>query len=227
VIQVSYRSGGLASLRLAPAFPLPPDPRFVRALRETCQLAGDWRGRLPPGQWIAQQKIDGVRALWIDGDLETREGFSIGRTDHIRRELRELERAAGERLFIDGEFQVDGTLSATTRHFQQRGRYGDAGTFFAFDVLSHAQWLANASTEPLTARLAHLERLVELTQPKSICLIPSRPVATAVEVMGLAQRMWAAGLEGLILKREDSRYERRRSGAWLKVTRRGAAAGEI
>ena len=217
MIAVINAGDRLAQLRLAPAFPPLPNPRFARPPAQLCQLASDWRGKLQPGNWLAQQKVDGVRALWIDGDLVTREGVSIGGTDHIRRELRELERAAGARLFVDGEFQVDGNLAATMRHFNQRGRYGDAGTFFAFDVLPHAQWAANASEKPLTARLMQLEGLVDVTQPRSVRVIPGHSVANAIEGMRLAESMWRADLEGLVVKRADARYERRRSAAWLKV----------
>lgn len=220
MIEVSYRSGGLASPRLAPPFPPPRDPRFAPPPRELCQLASDWRGKLPSGQWIAQQKIDGIRALWMGGDLVTREGVSIGGTNHIRRQMRELARAAGERLFVDGEFQVDSNLTATMRHFHQRGRYGNAGIFLAFDLLPHSQWLANASEKPLTDRLMQLRRVVGLTQLKSISVNPSRPVANASDVVQLAEAMWRADLEGLVVKRADARYERRRSKEWLKVKQR-------
>jgi len=220
MIAVTNASDRLAQLRLAPAFPPLPNPRFARPPAQLCQLASDWRGKLQPGNWLAQQKVDGVRALWINGDLVTREGVSIGGTDHIRRELRELERAAGARLFVDGEFQVDGNLAATMRHFNQRGRYGDAGTLFVFDVLPHNQWLANASEKPLTARLMQLQRLVDVTQPKTIRMIPSGPVANEADVTRLAEAMWRADLEGLVVKRADARYERRRSKEWRKVKQR-------
>jgi ATP-dependent DNA ligase len=217
---VTHEPDRLASVKLAPAYPPPPDPRFARPPGQLCQLASDWRRVLPPAQWIAQQKIDGIRALWLGGDLVTREGIPIAGTDHIRAEILELERAAGERLFVDGEFQVDGTLAATARHFQRRGRYGDAGTLFVFDVLPHTQWLANAPEKPLTARAAQLQGMIDLVQPKSICVIPSRSVANAGDVVRLAETMWRADLEGLVVKRSDARYERRRSNSWLKVKRR-------
>jgi ATP-dependent DNA ligase len=42
-------------------------------------------------------------------------------------------------------------------------------------------------------------------------------VNDASEALSLARRVWAANLEGLILKAAEAPYQRNRSNDWLKV----------
>lgn len=64
----------------------PRNPRFARQPSELCQLAGVWK----PGQTVAgftaEEKIDGVRAIWFDGTLWSREGVPYD-LPHVTAEL--------------------------------------------------------------------------------------------------------------------------------------------
>ena len=118
----------LAGVRFTASTSCPaPAPRFARGPSELCALAVKWDGTVPAGGLIVQEKIDGLRALWIDGQLWTREGSVISGAQHIIAELQAMERAVGRPMFLDGEFQVDGALKPTLAHFSSGGRYGDAG----------------------------------------------------------------------------------------------------
>lgn len=205
------------------------------------QLVGEYRGALPPGQWVASEKKDGWRMAWfrgIDGKprLWTRNGLPIEGVRHIAARCLAMEQAAGEPLFIDGEFQVGGTLLATKAWCERAWKLGGcAGTLFAFDCLSHDEWRAGGSDEPWLERQKRLHHLVDATETlpresswvsgasgepvpdRYVTALPGELVSSHAGVQRAAEEIWAAGGEGLVLKRIDSPYRRNRSSDWLKV----------
>lgn len=207
---------------------------------QLCQLAQDWKGAIPTGGMMFESKIDGWRATrfpGIDGKVRlwSRNGMPIEGTGHILRRLALMEEAAGEPMFFDGEFQVDGTLDAT-KAWAERGwkQGGDAGIFHAFDCLTLAEWRAGGSDVPLIERKARLVELFNASEPDAdewTWAEGSRgaPIPVAVRVMpdGWAfdaddavsevRRVWAAGGEGIVLKDPSSPYRRTRTDAWMKV----------
>jgi len=200
--------------------PLPPrDPRFARRPVELCSLAVKWNGTVPAGGLIIQEKIDGIRALWIDGHLVTREGNAIGGTSHIAAALAGLERAFGRRMMFDGEFQVDGALRPTLRHFANGGRYGDAGHLFLFDAVPLDDWRGDRCQMPLTARLKALDAVGAALAGDAVSVLPWRLCASPGGVQAEAAAVWTRGGEGLVAKVPDSIYRRRRGDAWAKVKR--------
>ena len=130
-----------------------------------CQLAQDYRGNLPTGGMLFEEKIDGWRALrlaGIDGKVRlwTRNGMPIEGVSHILQRLAEMEVVAGEPMFFDGEFQVGGTLADTKAWCETRWRQGGtAGIFHAFDCMTLAEWRAGGTDRPLIERKAMLRRL--------------------------------------------------------------------
>src|SRR5687768_11285391 len=88
-----YRFQPLQDLpRLGPA-PLPArDPRFAPAPAELCQLAGTWDGQALGPDWICEPKHDGIRLLWIGGQMVTRTGEPFHAAEHLRPEFERLER---------------------------------------------------------------------------------------------------------------------------------------
>jgi len=209
------------------------------------QLVGEYRGVLPEGQWVASPKIDGWRAAWfrgIDGRprLWTRGGHPIPGVAHILARCAAMEEVAGEPLMIDGEFQVDGTLLAT-KAWCERGQKlgGNAGTLFAFDCLTQAEWKAGGSDMPWLDRQKRLHSLVDATatlpmdtrwfratdgQPVPedyLQALPGELVQSHEGVVRAAEEVWAAGGEGCVIKRIDSPYRRNRTDQWLKVKQSG------
>lgn len=207
-----------------------------------CQLAGDWRGELPSGGMMAEEKRDGWRCLHltgIDGQrrLFTRQGQLIEGAGHILYRLGLMERAAGEPLFIDGEFQVDGSLAATKAWCEGGWRKGgEAGVFHAFDCLTMAEWRAGGSDTPLYARKARLQALARAVDEdealswefrpgsrgderwRTSCpILPDLWAFDAGHVVAEARRVWATGGEGIMLKDAEAPYRRNRNQAWLKV----------
>jgi bifunctional non-homologous end joining protein LigD len=166
---------------------------------------------LPEGpDWMYEVKLDGYRAL-----LTKHEGHVRVRSRRDRPlEYPEVEAAAAQ-LKADSVV-LDGEIVAVDRHgrpafqaLQHRGAYpGHAVVFYAFDVLHFNG--EDLTGLPLEERRANLQKIVT----GSGLLISQELPGTAAQVITAVQRL---GLEGVIAKRRDSRYDARRSGAWVKL----------
>lgn len=209
---------------------------------QLCQLGQDWRGDVPAGGLMAEEKRDGWRCLYFRGRdgqprLWSRNGMPIEGADHILYRLRLMEAVAGQPMFFDGEYQVDGSLAATKAWCERGWRAGgERGLFHAFDCLPYAEWLAGGSERPLYARKAMLADLAGKVEndpslswewrPGShgrdgeaspVIVEPDFWLFDAQDVLTMASRVWAGGGEGLVLKDPESPYQRNRNAAWLKV----------
>lgn len=214
---------------------------------QLCQLASDFTGEVLRGGMMCEEKFDGLRAMYfpgIDGvqRLWSRNGIAIEGTGHIRHRLAHMERVAGQRLFIDGEFVVDGTLVASKAWFERGWKSGgEAGVFHVFDLMPFADWRRGGSDMPQNARkrwLADLLGVVDADPALSwdwrpgshgldeaappVVLLPDEWSFTAEDAMDMAQRVWARGGEGCVLKDPDASYVRGRNRSWLKLKDSGA-----
>lgn len=210
---------------------------------QLCSLAGRYAAkRNDASGWIAQPKIDGWRALWFRGldsqpRLWTRNGHAIEGTGHIAHEITMIEQAAGERLFIDGEFQVNGTLADTKRWCETDWKAGgEAGQLFIFDALTESEWRSGGGDMPLHERLDRLDRWLAAVPPMAerwewragshgadgAALPPIERIADYWlcdndDVADQARAIWRKGGEGLMLKDPAAPYRRNRTNEWLKV----------
>ena len=166
---------------------------------------------LPEGpQWMYEVKLDGYRALLMKHDGQVR---LLSRNEK-RLSYPEVE-AAGRRLkaesvVLDGEVvAVDGNGHPSFQALQHRGAHPQhAVVFFAFDVL-HLNG-EDLTQLPLEVRRTRLPKVVK----DSGVLISQELPGTAQQVIAAVRRL---GLEGVIAKRKDSRYQAQRSGAWVKL----------
>lgn len=209
---------------------------------QLCQLAGDYRGALPAEGMAFEEKMNGWRAMFFRGHdgqprLWTRNGHRIEGTGHIVHRLQLFERIAGQPLFIDGEFVVDGSLEATKAWCERGWRQGgEAGLFYAFDVVPVVNWVTGGWEKPWHYRKAMLVKLAQEVETDPLLTWEWRPGShgrddgqspvivledswcfTPADVLAEARRIWAAGNEGLMLKDPMAPYVRKRSSAWLKV----------
>lgn len=207
-----------------------------------CQLAAKWDGRtVPDGGCMAEVKHDGWRALYFRGldgqpNLWTRNGFVIEGVGHILHRLSLIEQAAGCQMVFDGEFVVDGTLAATKAWCERGWRTGgEAGTFHAFDALPFADWQRGGTSTPLHVRKQMLAGYIRSADDAplswewregthgrepdgpAVLLVEDEWCADAGDVLDLANRVWRAGGEGLMLKDAMAPYQRNRNDAWRKV----------
>src|SRR5687768_6607529 len=169
---------------------------------------------LPEGdRWLYEVKLDGYRALLIKDAERVR---IISRNEKDLTANYPSIAAAGARLHatsavLDGEVvALDREGRPSFQALQHRAAHpSHAIVFYAFDVL-HLDG-QDVTREPLDTRRALLPSLVEGTG-----------VLQSAELNGTAAAVIAAvgqlGLEGVIAKRRDSRYDAgQRSGAWLKL----------
>ena len=173
------------------------------------------RERLPEGpEWLYELKLDGYRALAIKTPdkvhLRSRNDNDFNaRYPGIVKALANLP----DETVIDGEIVA---LDERGRpSFNSLQNYGSAGAplhFFIFDVLILKG--KDVMGDPLMKRRELIEEhvLPMLAEP-----IRYSPILAAT-LKALIQSVKAQGLEGLVAKRRDSKYEPgQRSGAWQKM----------
>lgn len=165
-------------------------------------------------RWLKELKLDGYRALGIraKGKVELRSRNDNDFSARYAAIAKALEKLPDETV-IDGE--IVALDSAGRPSFNILQNYGSSKApilYYVFDLLLLAG--SNVMGETLDARRALLEKRV---LPKL-----SDPVRYSPELKGRmadrVQSVKAQGLEGLVAKRRDSKYEPgARSGAWRKM----------
>jgi ATP-dependent DNA ligase len=163
-------------------------------------------------RWEYQIKLDGYRAIKTGKKLylRSRNDNDFGlRYPAVVKGLAKLP----DETVIDGEIvALDGDGRPSFNVLQNHGSSGVPLLFFVFDVLILAG--RDVMKEPLTVRRALLESevLPKLTEPVRYV----DPLDAELPV--LIESAKANGLEGLVAKRLDSRYEPGlRSAAWMKM----------
>jgi bifunctional non-homologous end joining protein LigD len=207
--------GGRTSFRAAIQLNLhrPPKkkPTFVEPMKA---LLLD---KLPKGaDWLYELKFDGVRALAIkdnrDINLISRSEKDLGsKYDEL---LEPLKKLPAKQAVLDGEIVALDEQGRSSFQLLQSSQMAGVRKppliYYIFDVLNlDGKDLIGV---PLFQRKAMLETLVANDSP-AIRFSPSFKADSA----RLMREMKARGLEGVIAKRRDSKYEPgRRSGAWVK-----------
>ncbi len=178
-----------------------------------------------PGDWIIEDKLDGIRAQAHKSDgrtaIYTR---TLDRTDESFPDVvRQLQT-------IDAEFLIDGEIvpwrdgralpfavlqkRLGRKKVSARQMLDAPARFVAFDLLYlDGQLLMD---EPLVERQRRLRELA--ARFPELIVLPSSIVTTADEVAIQFERAREAGNEGLMLKSPGSPYSPgRRGGQWLKL----------
>src|SRR3954447_7133564 len=165
-------------------------------------------------RWEYQLKFDGYRAIAFKtgGTIHLRSrndnDFSI-RYSHVLKGLAKLP----DETVIDGEvIALDDDGRPSFNILQNYGSSKAPVLYFVFDVMVLAG--RDVMREPLEVRRDLLEKkiLPKLGEPVRY----AAPLAASLPV--LIESVKAQGLEGLVAKRVDSRYEAGlRSGAWQKM----------
>lgn len=171
--------------------------------------------KLPDGaEWVKELKFDGYRSLAIKtgGNVQLRSRNNNDFTLRFPGIVEGLAKIPDETV-IDGEVvALDEDGRPSFNRLQNFGTGHAPLHFYIFDVLILAG--KDIMCEPLTTRRELLEKRIfpKLAEP-----IRFSPMLQA-SLADLIQSVKAQGLEGLVAKRADSRYEPGlRSGAWLKM----------
>lgn len=184
-------------------------------------LARDGTVPGPPGDWVVEEKLDGVRLLaWVvGGDVQLLSRNRIRQEGVYPEVVDALGEAVAVDAVLDGEVVAyDGEGRASFALLQQRMHVHDAErsrrspvavTFVVFDLL----WVAGRDVRdlPLRDRKALLGQVVEQGGAVQVA------EALTGEADDLLARARDAGWEGLIAKRASARYQGRRSRDWLKL----------
>jgi DNA ligase D-like protein (predicted ligase) len=170
--------------------------------------------KLPEGDaWLHELKLDGYRALAIKsgGKVHLRSRNDNDFNSRYPSIVKALATMPDDTV-IDGEVvAIDGDGKPSFNLLQNSAAGADLH-FFIFDLLVLKG--EDVMGEPLTARRELLEKHVF---PKMEEPIRYSPVLEA-SLKDLIQSVKAQGLEGLVAKRRDSKYEPGlRSGAWMKM----------
>ena len=172
----------------------------------------------PPAEpgWIAESKFDGYRMLCrIEGQdvrLLTRSGLDwTAKLPALAESLRSL---GIDRAWLDGEIVVlddNGVPSFNALQNAMDSRRSKAVIYFLFDAPFVGAY--DLRRVPLWSRKLVLKRLLEGEVPDNVRFSESLNAAGG-DVLQAACRL---GLEGVMLKREDSPYVTDRSKTWLKL----------
>lgn len=228
----------LASFRDAPAArTVPMQIVGARAAEQLCMLCKD--ANLPSGPQMeaiirafsrpakrhVQLKADGIRALYIDGRIVSREGAPLDCALHCLPGLQRMEQAAGMGpLFIDGEYVADEGFAATLdEHKRKKGE----GVFWAFDVMPLEHWRQGRSPWTIEQRLETLKWMITHNCDSLFVGMLDSWFLTPEETAAKVREIWAAGGEGVVSKTAGSTYVRERSDDWLRITETRTATGPI
>lgn len=204
----------------------PRNPAFVLPPVEMCPLAGVWTpAPLPPG-WDAEEKLDGVRAIWTKRALWSRDANPLP-LDHVAADLERLERRFGEPMVFDGEYVEPAGFLATLAAIKPGFKGERCGVLHIFDAVPAKQWATDTCSEPLSVRRDAIGWALGDWKPAHVQRVQAVPVAGQGDAEAMAAAIWARGGEGIILKRRDSLYRRERTRDWLKLKRALALRGSI
>jgi bifunctional non-homologous end joining protein LigD len=168
-----------------------------------------------PGDWIYEIKLDGYRALALRGGNQTRilsrNQKDLGKRFQIIADS--IAELAVQDAVIDGEIVAlddKGRPSFQLLQGFDMGLVRPPIVFYAFDLLRlNGQDLRGLPIEERKAKLAALLK----NPPAAI-----RYSASFTEnIDALLSKVRELGLEGLIGKRAGSKYDSKRSGAWVKL----------
>lgn len=195
-----------------------PPPQPARMIdggglhKELAMLPVDSHALDYANKWIVQLKVDGIRALYIDGSIVTREGGPLDCALHCQPALKRLEDAFGEPMMFDGEYVEDDGFSATLSAMRQG--IGN-GVLWLFDAVPMSQW-RGAENSPARQRLARLREKFMAADSPFVGMLDHWELS-AGDAMAKARELCAEGYEGIVVKDPHAPYRRWRDDAWLRV----------
>jgi bifunctional non-homologous end joining protein LigD len=170
---------------------------------------------MPAGNWIYEIKFDGYRALALRGGSDTRI-LSRNQKDLGRKFTKIRDAIAAldiQDAIIDGEIVAlddKGRSSFQLLQGFDMGMVRPPIVFYAFDLPQlNGEDLRGLPIEERKAKLAALLKRA----PTDIRYSPS----FTQNIDELLSRVRELSLEGLIGKRAGSKYDSKRSGAWIKI----------
>jgi DNA ligase-1 len=160
---------------------------------------------------LVSPKLDGIRALLINGSLLTRK-FKLVPNRHIRA----LVEGAGLPSGLDGELLVGNTFQSSSSGIMSH----DGEPDFQYQVFDLVE---TDLAEPFSVRYAKLKALVEEASLSWLKLVPHELVLSPEELRAKEEKYLAQAYEGLMIRSLEGPYKTGRStvkeGYLLKVKR--------
>jgi hypothetical protein len=202
--------------------PLPQPARLIKGARqglELCMLPTDITEadvdllHTHPRPRVVQLKADGIRSLYIDGRIVSREGTPLDCALHCQPGLRRLEEAVGCPIFIDGEYVEEGGFNPTLKAMRAgRGQ----GVFWIFDAVPLEYWQAGEWRRSTVDRLHWIRDHVLEADSPFVGLL-NFWLLDAAGTRAKARELWLEGYEGVVTKDPEAGYVRSRSDAWRRL----------
>ena len=149
-----------------------------------------------------QAKLDGVRSIFFNNTLTSRNGKGFTGLDHI---IAELAPATKEGLILDGE------VYSTTLTFQQFVGLVKKKTYTAADKeqLKHVNlWVYDCVNDaPFESRLATLKDFFSRNKFTQIHLLPTEECATREGLKSFHDKYVLEGNEGLMVRNKQGMYQ--------------------
>ena len=171
------------------------------------------------GVWYAQPKLDGNRAILIDGKAMSRGGKEYV-TPFVEQILK-VDPDFFKHWVVDGEIMGDLGFDQSSGALRRLDKRGAANfTFWAFDLIDREGW-RDRNTLRLRFRLddlAQAERTL-FSQTPGIRVVPTTELhnPSRQEVASLCNLYVKHGFEGAMLKKADAPYVFKRGDNLLKV----------
>lgn len=209
------KRGYAQPLRLIPGMP---------AASEPCLLPQHWSAGLHPSNARAQMKVDGIRAIYVDTSIVSREALPLDCALHCLPALADLEQLYGQRMVFDGEYLEPEGFQATIAAMR-RGE--GTGTIWLFDAVPYEEWRTNRFTERLDDRVDKLCRMEERLNSPFVRSLGLTPVPSPESAQSYAETEWARGGEGIVVKDSRALYYRGKSSLWLKLKKKQTFDGVV
>ncbi len=188
-----------------------------------CQMVSDYRaGRWPQYGAVVEEKLDGIRALWVGGRLATRNGADLPATESLWSDCEKLAARFDGEAVLDGEWIEPGGLMATKAVRDTRGKGLAIGRYVVWDALPVAAWAGREHSRDLLDRRHALEMAFAKLKLTRVHLMPMRRIWEEWEAMEYAREVWARGGEGVVVKDPRSRYTCTRDETWQRIKWNGA-----
>ncbi len=204
----------LAASKIAGAVAAPMPTKWRPQLASTAEMA-------PHGQgWVHEIKYDGYRTLvFFDGGevrLITRNGHDW--TNRYRALAKAFAKLPCKTAILDGEVVVqDARGISSVDLMEQALSEGDSNamTYFAFD-LCYLDGYDLSAAKLLDRKAALIGLIAPLIDESSPIQFSEHIDGDGDALFAQASRM---GLEGIVSKKADARYQQSRSTTWVKVKR--------
>lgn len=219
-LSASFTGTGRVSFAAIPPGILPggdPLPRRVEG-QSICQLVTDWQDTSWPGLVLVEQKHDGVRAVYHTGDVVTRNEVPIAAAGHILPGLLGLERELGGPHVIDGEILHPAGFDATLAAVNSKNPPPDC-VMVIFDAIPLDAFNGKADCPPLIERKAALWRAMQAAPSPFARFVSHAEIRDPRQIRPIAQKAWALGHEGIVVKEAGAPYVRGRASSWRRLKR--------